>query len=264
MLNKLRAKLEAQRNTTNPFLKVLLFFKYGLAKIFKGKETQYKKDHKSQQLYDQFISKNDLVFDIGANLGEKTKIFLKCGARVIAVEPQKACLKKLNERYKSNKNVKIEPFGLSSEKSSATIYTSTLSNAVSTFSKKWQKGRFENEINWDGEELVEMITLEDLIQQHGVPKFCKIDVEGFELEVIKGLKSKIPVISFEFSEEFVDETIEIIEILSKLGFTEFNLLEEEQTFLDSTKWHNDESFKTLLTKQADKERKQLWGDIYAK
>lgn len=37
----------------------------------------------------QFIKKNDLCFDIGANEGDQTSLFLELGAKVVSVEPQR-------------------------------------------------------------------------------------------------------------------------------------------------------------------------------
>ena len=57
------------------------------------------------KFYSRFIKKDDLCFDIGANYGRRTEIFLKLGARVVAVEPQDACMKELQKKDGSNKRV---------------------------------------------------------------------------------------------------------------------------------------------------------------
>src|ERR1700678_2497716 len=45
------------------------------------------------------FEKSDLIFDIGANEGAKTDVFLRLGARVVAVEPNDACSRSLKERF---------------------------------------------------------------------------------------------------------------------------------------------------------------------
>ncbi len=40
------------------------------------------------EFYSQFIRPGDLVFDIGANRGDRTEVFVQMGARVVAAEPQ--------------------------------------------------------------------------------------------------------------------------------------------------------------------------------
>ena len=45
--------------------------------------------------YSQFISKNSLVFDVGANIGNRTAMFAELGRLVVAIEPQNTCMKTL-------------------------------------------------------------------------------------------------------------------------------------------------------------------------
>jgi FkbM family methyltransferase len=264
MLNKLRSKIEAKRNSNNSIWRMLIRIKDFLAYKMKGKISARMKNKKEVEFYKSFIDEGNLVFDVGANLGEKTNAFLMCKAKVIAVEPQKECLEVLKAKYDKNKNVQIIPNGLAAESGSSIIYTSKSSNTVSTFSKEWQKGRFENQIVWDGEESIEMLTIENLIQEFGVPKFCKIDVEGYELEVVKGLKSKIPIISFEFAEEFLENTLKIISILEDIGYTHFNFAEEEHSYFNNIKWLSKVELLKYFEDNIDADRGQVWGDIYAK
>ena len=65
---------------------------------------------------------------------------------------------------------------------------------------------------------VETTTLDKLIAAHGVPFFIKIDVEGYEPSVLRGLHSAVPYLSFEVNlPEFASEGQECIEILSRLA-----------------------------------------------
>ena len=69
----------------------------------KDQKSWTKDDQKKLKFYSQFIKKGDLVFDVGANLGNRTKIFLKLGARVVAIEPQPFCMSRLKSFYQKNK-----------------------------------------------------------------------------------------------------------------------------------------------------------------
>src|SRR5262245_33095825 len=54
---------------------------------------------RERQFYRQFIKRNDLVFDVGANRGAKTDALLSLGAQVVAVEPNPVCVEFLRSRY---------------------------------------------------------------------------------------------------------------------------------------------------------------------
>src|SRR5262245_12044409 len=54
---------------------------------------------KMRHFYSQFIAPGNLCYDVGANVGDRTDIFRKLGARVIAIEPQTACLEVLRQRF---------------------------------------------------------------------------------------------------------------------------------------------------------------------
>lgn len=210
--------------------------------------------------FKSIINQGDLVFDVGANHGAKTEHFLSYGAKVIAIEPQDNCLRILREKYSNNSNVVVIGNGLSSRMEKKTMLISK-NDIISTFNKKWKTGRFSNG-SWDSEQKVDMITLEYLIKQYGVPKFCKIDVEGYEYEVIKGLKSKIKIICFEFSEEFFDDALKIIHYLLIIGYKKFNFVNGDNPFFANNNWLEKNDF--VKTMNIDPERKSFWGDIYAK
>jgi hypothetical protein len=100
-----------------------------------------------------------------------------------------------------------------------------------------------------------------LIEQYGLPVFCKIDVEGFEKEVLSGLTKQIPCISFEFCREFFDDARECINRLLSIGQYKFNCSIGESMELVSPVWLIPDRLYEILGSLEDK---LLWGDIYAK
>jgi hypothetical protein len=64
---------------------------------------------------------------------------------------------------------------------------------------------------------VPLVTLDELIARHGEPQFCKIDVEGFELEVLTGLTRPLPALSFEYIPVSSARAIDCVERTSALG-----------------------------------------------
>src|SRR5438552_9026072 len=83
-----------------------------------------------------FFKPGDLVYDIGANVGDKTKVYLAMGAHVIAVEPQPQCCKILHDKF-NNHNVTIVQKGLASQPGKLTLFIASNYDKVSTFSYEW-------------------------------------------------------------------------------------------------------------------------------
>lgn len=230
-------------------------------KLQRFKDKRYFK--KKVSFYNHFISRNDIVFDVGANNGKLIDVFLACNAKVIAVEPQPECIEILEKKY--NGKIHIIKEGLGSKKESRIMYLSNAST-ISTFSSEWvekcKKDRFK-EYNWDKEIFVEMTTLDELIKSYSLPKFCKIDVEGFELEVLSGLSFSIPLISFEYAiPETFERTINCIEkLISINNLYKFNFSINENIGFTLPKFVTKTEFIQIMDKSDFSN--SSWGDVFA-
>jgi len=174
----------------------------------------------------KFINKGDLIFDIGANIGLETAKFLNYGAKVVSVEPQQFCYSQLCTKFLNGKNVIILQKGVADKPGRKKLYICDKFNEISIFSSDFMtKGRHGKKFIWNRIEEVEVITLDKLIDEFGLPKFCKIDVEGYEYNVIMGLSNKIPYLSFEFHIELIPVTKKIIAELQLRGYNSYNLTE---------------------------------------
>jgi FkbM family methyltransferase len=220
------------------------------------------KNHQKQMLdfYSQFIKEGDLCFDVGAHVGNRTEIFLKLGARVVAVEPQEKCFRYLEKRFSKNPNFFLIKKGLSDKEEELVLSVCEEANSISTFSGEWKTGRFAN-YEWNKRETVLCTTLDNLIKEFGKPDFCKIDVEGFESQVLKGLSQPVGYLSFEFTKEFFETTKLCLDHLLSLGPVQFNCsFGESMQFLFS-EWIPAERLCEKIDSISDN---LLWGDIYAK
>ena len=151
--------------------------------------------------------------------------------------------------------------GVGSKPGQLKFYVNERALGTSTFEKKWIQSQRLSGLKWNKTIIVNVTTLDELIKEYGVPKFCKIDVEGFEYNVLKGLHHKIEYISFEFSGEFLTEINKCVRLLEKLGKTQYNYSINENYELASKKWL---SSRELIKKIQSMHGKDLCGDIYAK
>ena len=212
------------------------------------------------EFYRRFIKPGNLVFDIGSHIGNRTEIFLQLGARVIAVEPQKAAVTTLKKRFIDNRNLVIIQKAVSNKNGWAQLSICDEATALSTMSDRWRnEGRFANDYHWKSIERVRTVTLDELIHRWGNPVFCKIDVEGFELPVLQGLSIPIPLVSFEFTVEFLADVPKCITHLSSIGLPQFNCSIGETMQMIFPHWVSaDKLYRRLKSFKEE----NLWGDIY--
>jgi FkbM family methyltransferase len=205
----------------------------------------------------EWLRRGDLVFDVGANVGAKAELFAARGARVVCVEPQPRCVAALRRRFQAQPRVALVEAGLAAAPGRMALSVCREADTISTFSDAWKTGRFAN-FRWDERLEVAVTTLDALIAEHGVPRYVKIDVEGFELEVLRGLSRAVPLLSFEFAIEFADVTRACVERLRALGFTRFNAALGESAQLGE--WTDADGLHARLGALSDP---LAWGDVYA-
>ena len=206
------------------------------------------------------VARGDLVFDIGANVGAKAESFVAAGSRVVAVEPQPHCVGVLRRTFAYEPNVVVVPKGLAGQPGTMKIQVCSEAPTISTFSEEWKRGRFADH-HWDQEVTVEMTTLDALVAEFGVPRYCKIDVEGFEKEVLAGLSRTLGYLSFEYTKEFAANAVRCLELLERVGYRSFNLTVGEDPALCFADWRVAGAVVDHLRQSADP---LLWGDIWAR
>jgi FkbM family methyltransferase len=194
---------------------------------------------KMDRLYGTFVRRGDLVFDIGAHVGDRIAAFRRLGARVVAVEPQPALVTVLRWMYRRDTNVVIEPVAIGRTPGFVDLRINVANPTVSTASEQFIDAARDahgwREQRWTRNERVPVTTLDALIARHGIPAFIKIDVEGFEAEALAGLTQPVKALSFEFTTIQRDVALSCVARCQALGFTRFNAaLGESQTLL-----HND-------------------------
>lgn len=178
----------------------------------------------------------NLIFDIGFNIGEFTfEAFKKYkNVSVVAVEANPSLYMAASNKFSTDFNFTLLN-NVVSDKDDELVdfYISSYATGVSTASTYFmENSRFTkgskhveaNSIKWQEPIKLSSITIDSMVERFGIPDLLKIDVEGYELNVLKGLTQKINDICFEWHEEEAENLYKILDHLENLGYEEFGVI----------------------------------------
>ncbi len=217
------------------------------------------------KLYAPFIRRGDLCFDLGAHVGNHVAAFVHLGARVVAAEPQPLFFNLLRRLYGKNAAVTLIDQAAGAAPGAATLHISRRTPTVATLSSPWadsvRRARSFSGVRWEESITVRVTTLDALIGQFGEPAFCKIDVEGYELEALRGLSRPIRALSLEYIPASVEIALGSVDRLMALGEYEFNVSSGETHRLALPGWVDAGAIKEWLSALPSDARS---GDLYAR
>jgi len=212
----LRNRYFIQLRYSSFFIKLFAFLRPAWKKELQEQKKYYLK------FFNHLKPGQHTSFDIGANEGFVTGFFLQFGFSVIAVEPDQRNIAILIRRFRTNGRFQLYSGAAGQSNGTGKIYLQKNGTAFSTLSSKWKElielGSYRFHSPYGPQpETVKMITLDELIETCGMPSYIKIDVEGYEAEVIKGLNKKVPILLFEANlPQFMNETLDCLKKLNQI------------------------------------------------
>lgn len=197
-----------------------------------------------------------LLFDIGANRGDATLAGLQKGYDVVAVEPAPKVFGELVKNFIYNPRVTPLRYAVSDEDYKTVEFYECVEDGLSTTNLDWLT---KEGLPYAGKAYrtvqATTITIDTLADKFGPPDLIKIDVEGAEWSVLKGMKRRYPMLTMEWTLETLDEHESQLDYLFSLGYTEcapqyiVNHLEEPELWGELTEdnarqlliWHQSTS-----------------------
>tara|TARA_B100001250_G_scaffold396149_1_gene401816 strand:- start:2230 stop:2970 length:741 start_codon:yes stop_codon:yes gene_type:complete len=214
--------------------------------------------NKEFQFHQKFLKKkNKIIFDLGANRGDKTYIFSKYAEKIIAYEPEPKMNFIMKKRFKDKKII-IKNTIVSNKTGNCNFLIVQGNEAYSTINKK-SLLPFTH-LNKNKIKIVnkKSTTLNIEIKKYGIPEYIKIDCEGAEKKILSNLKFKVKIISFELNlPYFYNDGKSIINLMSKKFKCKFNLRIQDQYFFKFKKNINHIKLIKYLKK------KKLTAEIFA-
>ncbi|HKW05187.1 MAG TPA: FkbM family methyltransferase [Nitrososphaerales archaeon] len=208
-----------------PFFKI--FRRYYYPYVYHGESLELF----SEEFFPKFVTKQDVVLEIGSKRGAGTKLLSELAAYVYSFEPESLSFRTARRYLRHQRNVTIYNFAISDHNGeSELVYDS--GDAASASLKRIQGA------NYDKTERVSLRVLDEFEFIHK-PTTMIIDCEGSEAEVLRGAKTMIPTLN----------TI-LIELHQLKGGpnTESQVMEELKQY----------SFASLESKEIDTPQKEQW------
>ncbi len=215
------------------------------------------------RFYRGMIGPGDLAFDIGAHAGNRTRAMLRTGARVVALEPQATLHAFLARDLPAGATLIRAAAGARAGTAELAVSRlhPTLASLAPGFAVRMAGAPGFAQVVWDAWETVPVTTLDALIAQHGRPRLIKIDVEGFEAEVLRGLSQPAPWVAFEYLPAALDVAHACLDRLEALAPYRYNFVEGERLTFTLPRWETAAALRAVLVARAAGGRS---GDVYAR
>lgn len=215
------------------------------------------------RFYAQFLGPGDLAFDVGAHVGNRSRAMRAAGARVVAFEPQSpftGFLRHTLPRDITLIEAAAGPVAAATAELAVSLLHPTVSSLRADFPGRAGASEGFEQVRWDARQRVRVTTLDAEIARHGLPRLIKVDVEGFEAEVLAGLSQPVETIAFEFLPALPEAARAALARIATLGPYRCNVVRGEAQGFLWPDWRTPEAVADFLHAQPPGAGS---GDIYA-
>jgi FkbM family methyltransferase len=175
---------------------------------------------------------NQLIYDVGAHLGEDTEYYLKKGFNVIAIEANPKLCSAIMDKFTGSigsGNLTVINVAISDNAGELDFYLNDLFSEWGTVNTDWVRrnemlgGKSSKKIT------VKSLPLESLIKEYGVPYYLKIDIEGSDVVALNSLRSleeKPKFVSIESEKVSWEKLLKEFDIFLSCGYKKFKVVNQ--------------------------------------
>ena len=221
--------------------------------------------------FEPFIEPGDLAFDIGSNQGVMTILLRWLGARVIAVDPLYVAapqyVREFGWKFGEDSDVITVAKAVSDHEGEIALHVHRNLPSYSTVDEAYRTksahAKYFSDRNCSRVK-VPTTTLDALIAKYGEPVFIKIDVEGHEESVIRGLSIPVRALNFEFHQDRLRMVLNVTQRLNSLADYEYNWSTNQGSFRIKDGWLASAELLAYLRANLTKSGEGAWGDVYCR
>jgi FkbM family methyltransferase len=205
-----------------------------------------------------------MFFDIGANVGKWSLANLNNASKIIAIEAVPETYIKLQNNTSKHKKILCLNFAVANSDKEYIDFYNCDCDTLSTLNKNWFESEESRFYKYKYNTIkCKTISIDKLIKIYGIPELIKIDVEGGEFECISSLTQKVKLLCFEWASETNMITLNCIEHLLNLGYTQY-YIQYQDNYLFRPKDNDFYDIYTIRTNLSNTIPKKHWGMIWCR
>jgi FkbM family methyltransferase len=173
-----------------------------------------------------------LIYDVGAHKGEDTEFYLKKGFAVVAIEAIPEFCVLLEQKFSKfvrEGQLKILNVAVSKAAGPIDFYIDEKVSVWGTANRDWVERNISLGAGKTRKISVETRPLVDIINEYGVPRYCKIDIEGNDLDALKsliGVPDAPRYISIESEKRDWGRLMDELLTFHKLGYSRYKIIDQ--------------------------------------